>query len=103
MSAHLLVLYGEPKDPTAFERYYRGTHIPIAKTMPGLRSYTINTGPVSTPEGKAPYFLVATLEFDSMEAIGAAFASPEGRAAAGDVPNFATGGVTMVMYETESV
>jgi hypothetical protein len=29
--------------------------------------------------------------------------SPEGQAAGADVPNFATGGATMVMYETESL
>jgi hypothetical protein len=38
-----------------------------------------------------------------MEAIGAAVASPEGQAAVADIPNFATGGATVLTYETESV
>jgi len=103
MAAQLLAMYGAPTDPTAFEQHYRGTHIPLAKRMPGLRSYSVSKGPVSAGDGKPPYFLVAVLEFDSMEAIGAAVASPEGQAAVADVPNFATGGATILTYETESV
>ena len=103
MAAHLVVLYGIPADPAAFEAYYRATHIPLAKKMPGLRTYTINKGALAAGDGKPPYFLVATLEFDSLEALGAAASSPEGKAASADVPNFATGGSTLLMYEAESV
>jgi uncharacterized protein (TIGR02118 family) len=103
MAAQLLVLYGHPTDPAAFESYYFATHIPIAKKMPGLRSYTVNDGPIGAGDGKAPYFLVAILEFDSKAALGAALASPEGAAAAADVPKFATGGATLLIYETKPV
>ena len=41
--------------------------------------------------------------FDSMEAIGAAFASPPGQAAAADLANFAQAGVEMQMYDTKMV
>jgi uncharacterized protein (TIGR02118 family) len=102
LGAHVLALYHTPADPTAFEQYYRGTHIPIAKRMPGLRSYTISKGPLASAGG-APYYLVAVLAFDSMDAIQAATGSPEGQAVLADIPNFATGGVTILMYETEVV
>jgi uncharacterized protein (TIGR02118 family) len=102
LGAQVLELYNVPADPTAFEQYYHGTHIPIAKRMPGLRSYVINKGPLASVGG-APYYLVAVLSFDSMDAIQAAMRSPEGQAMLADVPNFATGGVTIVMYETETV
>lgn len=94
----LLVLYNAPTDPAAFDRYYRETHIPIANRIPGLRSYTINSGPVTALAGTAPY-LVAELTFDSMADLNAALASPEGKAAADDLPNFATGGVTLLAYD----
>ncbi len=103
MAAQLLVLYNQPNDPAAFEAYYAGTHVPIAKRIPGLRKYSVSRGPVAIVAGEGSYFFVATLEFDDMAAIGAAFASPEGQAAAGDVANFATGGVTMLTYETQEV
>jgi uncharacterized protein (TIGR02118 family) len=52
--------------------------------------------------GTAPH-LVAELEFASMAAVDAAFASPEGQATAGDPANFAQAGVTIMMFETETV
>ena len=101
--ANLVVIYGKPPDPTAFDAYYFGRHVPLAKTIPGLRSYTVSRGPVATPAGPAEAHLVATLEFDDMAAIQAAFASPEGQAAAADVRSFATGGAEMLMFETAQV
>jgi uncharacterized protein (TIGR02118 family) len=103
MAAQLLALYGAPTDPAAFEAHYFGTHVPLAKKMPGLRSYTVNKGALSAGDGKPPYFLLAILEFDSMEALGAAAGSPEGQAAVADVPTFATGGCTILTYETQTV
>ncbi len=103
MAAHVLALYNAPTDPARFEQYYHGTHIPIAKRLPGLRSYSLSKGALATPAGAAPYYMVADLGFDSMEAITAAMTSPEGQATIADVPNFASGGVTLLMYETSDV
>ena len=101
--AKLVVLYKTPQDTAAFDAYYASTHIPIAKKIPGLRSYEVSTGPVLSPAGASGVHLVATLTFDNLEAIQAAFASPEGQAAAADVGKFASGGVDMLMFETKSV
>lgn len=103
MGAQVLVIYNMPTDPTAFEQYYHGTHIPLAKRMPGLRSCVISKGPLASGSGDSPYYLVAVLSFDSMDAIQAAMASPEGQATVADVPKFATSGVTILMYETQDV
>lgn len=99
---YLLVQYGVPTDAAEFDRYYRETHIPLAKTIPELREYTISDGPVSPLAGTAPH-LVALLGFDSPEALQAAFASPEGQATAADLANFATGGVSMFAYRGKLV
>jgi uncharacterized protein (TIGR02118 family) len=98
----LLVLYNTPAEPAAFDRYYHETHIPIAKKIPGLRSYRISTGPVQALVGNAPH-LVAILDFDSMAGLNAALASADGQAAAADVTNFASGGVTLLIYDSTSV
>jgi hypothetical protein len=37
----LTVLYGHPKDPAHFERYYLETHTPIALRVKGLRRFEI--------------------------------------------------------------
>jgi uncharacterized protein (TIGR02118 family) len=99
MSARILALYGHPTDAAAFDRHYSDTHIPLAKKLPGLRSYTVNDGQVGAPDGKSPYYLIAELTFDSLSDIQAALASAEGAAAAGDLSTFATGGVTLLWSE----
>ena len=101
--ADLVVLYKTPIDPAAFDKYYFDNHVPLAKKIPGLRRYTVSKGPIATPGGPSALHLIATLSFDSMADIGAAFASPEGKATAADVPKFATGGVEMNFFETAQV
>lgn len=92
----LTVLYGHPEDPAAFDKYYAETHIPLAKKIPGVERYTVsNPGPGA--DGSAPaYHLVAVLEFADEAAVGASMSGPEGAAAVADVPNFASGGATML-------
>jgi uncharacterized protein (TIGR02118 family) len=99
--AQVVVTYKTPKDPAAFDKYYADTHIGLAKKMPGLRKFQISQGPVATPAGPSGAHLIATLSFDSVAAIQAAFSSPEGQAAVGDLPNFATGGADVVFYDTK--
>ena len=101
--AKAIALYNPPADADAFDSYYYGTHVPLAKRMPGLRSYTVSDGPIATPAGPAPYHLVAVLEFDSMAAIGAALGSPEGQAVVADLGNFASGGVSVLMFDEKSI
>jgi uncharacterized protein (TIGR02118 family) len=47
--------------------------------------------------------MIAELDFDDRAALAAAFASPEGQAAAQDVPKFATGGSDSLVYDLEDV
>ena len=101
--AKLVVMYNQPADPAAFDAYYFGKHVPLAKTIPGLRGYEVNASPVATPQGPSAFHLVATLSFDSMADIAAAFASKEGQATAADVANFAQAGVQMIMFDTRMV
>ena len=99
--ATLLVLYKNPADPAAFDRYYFSTHVPLARKIPGLRRYEVSAGPITTPQGDAPYHLVATLSFDSLDAIRQALGSPEGQPAGGDLGNFAQAGVELLMFDSK--
>lgn len=98
--ATLLVLYKNPTDPAAFDQHYFSTHVPLARKIPGLRRYEVSAGPITTPQGDAPYHLVATLSFDSLDAIQQALRSPEGLATAGDLANFAQAGVELLMFDS---
>ena len=98
--ARLVVMYKTPRDGAAFDKYYVGTHVPIAKKIPGLRKYEISRGGVATPAGPSSYHLVAILHFDDVPAIQAAFGSAEGKAALDDLQNFASGGADVFMFES---
>jgi len=82
MTARFLALYETPADPGAFDRHYRQIHIPLLRQLPGLRQYTVSRD-VATLHG-GPCYLIAELEWDTMDELRGAFASPEGRATAGD-------------------
>ena len=101
--AQVVVTSKTPKDAAAFDKHYAETHIPLAKKMPGLRKYQVSKGPVATPAGPSGIHLIATLTFDDMAAVGAAFGSAEGRATAADVPKFASGGADIVFFDTKEV
>jgi uncharacterized protein (TIGR02118 family) len=81
--ARFLVFWERPTDPEAFERHYREVHIPLARKIPGLRSYAITD--TSEPVRGEAYFRIAELRWDSMDDLRAGFASTEARAVADDV------------------
>ena len=101
--AELVVLYKTPKDTAAFDKHYAETHIPIAKKLPGLKKYAVSKGPVGSPAGPSGIHLVAILTYDRVTEIQAAFGSAEGKAAAGDVAKFASGGADLLIFDTKEV
>jgi len=99
MTVKANVHYGAPTDAAHFEDYFVNTHAPLAKAMPGLRTFEFGKA-ISNLDGSATdVFWIATLTFDSVEAIQAALASPEGQATVADMANYASGGATTVLSE----
>jgi uncharacterized protein (TIGR02118 family) len=82
MTARFLAVYETPADPGAFDRHYREIHIPLLRDLPGLRRYTVSRD-LTALHGE-PFYLVTELEWDTMDELRAAFASPQGRATAAD-------------------
>jgi uncharacterized protein (TIGR02118 family) len=98
----LTVLYGHPQDPAAFDRYYREVHIPLARTMKGLKGWTIGKCESAVPGQPPPYYMIVGLFAETRADLEAIIASPEGQATVEDVPRFATGGFTF-MFDDEVV
>ena len=100
--AKLVILYGHPADPAAFEEYYAGQHIPYAgKHMPNVRGAE-NMRVVSAADGgPAPYYRVSQLTYDSVADLQAGISSEEGRSTIADLANFATGGATLLVAEED--
>lgn len=101
--AKLIALYRTPQNPAAFDDYYFSRHVPLAKEIRELRRYQVNAGPVMTPTGPSDIHLTAILDFDSLADLQAALASPQGQAAAGDIANFASGGVELLILDTREI
>ncbi|SIT43722.1 Uncharacterized 11.0 kDa protein in thcB-thcC intergenic region [Paraburkholderia ribeironis] len=101
--AKLVALYKTPSNPDAFDAHYFSKHVPLAKTISGLRRYEVSAGPVATPQGDSPYYLAAILSFDSIDSLQQGLNSPEGRATAGDLANFAQAGVELLVFDTKDV
>ena len=97
----LVVAYGSPDDPDAFDRHYADTHIPLVHKIPNLRRFESGKV-VGTPDGSPPpYYYLAELSFEDADALQESLGSPEGQAAAADVGNFASGGATVMIAQAE--
>ena len=62
----------------AAEKHYLGTHVSIARRLPGLRNYVIGKL-IKTAGIEDSRYRMAILVFDSLDAYRAAYASPAGR------------------------
>ena len=99
----LLVLYGQPIDPAAFDKHYSEVHIPIARRMRGLKKWTVGKVTGTADGQPSPYYYLADLYMESREDFEKLLSSPEGQAAVADVPNYATGGATFLYTEIEEL
>lgn len=98
---YICAVYGEPIDADQFRKHYLETHLPLARYLPGLvdMHYSFDVAMLG-PDPQ--YFCVWTGTFEDADAAAAAMQAPEGQAVAADVPNFASGGVTLFQYSAES-
>jgi uncharacterized protein (TIGR02118 family) len=81
-----------------FTRYWLETHTPMAKKMPGLRTYSVNV--VRPPPNREPDFDgVVEMSFDDIESMKKAFASPEGQATQKDSEQFTSKMTTLFIDE----
>jgi uncharacterized protein (TIGR02118 family) len=71
--------------------------------LPVFRRYTVS-GNAAAVRGGEPFYLVAELDWDDMDALLVAFCSPEGQATVGDVAEFAPDRrVRSMIFEVEDV
>jgi uncharacterized protein (TIGR02118 family) len=103
--AIVTVIYKQPKDTAAFEKYYAETHVPLV----GANQQEIGFSKAeltrfeSNLDGSAPaLYRQAELYFPSMAALKKGTATPGFKKVAGDLPNFATGGLDgLIAVETK--
>ncbi|MBH3368654.1 MULTISPECIES: EthD family reductase [Pseudomonas] len=95
----VIVLYGVPTDPAAFDQYYEEVHTPLVKAIPHLKSFSVSKGPITIVGGGGPYYRIALLGYADLESLEESQMSSEGMKASMDAANFATGGMTALVME----
>jgi len=98
----LMVLYGHPPNPEAFEKYYLGVHMPLVAAMKGARRMEAARCVPQADGSPPPFYRVFEMWFDSPEQMAAVFDTPEGKKVRADLPNFAEGtAVTRVVCKLD--
>jgi|SRR5579872_1190891 len=92
----IVVLYGHPKSPADFEKYYAEHHLPLVDKVKGIKraEYAKVVAPPNGPQ--PPFYRTAELWFESPEQMQQVMSTPEAKIVVDDVPNFATGGATVM-------
>jgi uncharacterized protein (TIGR02118 family) len=102
-AAIVTVLYNPPKDPAAFEKYYKETHLPLVVANQqeiGFERADL-TKFSSTLDGKKPtFYRQAELYFESMDDLQTGLATPGFKKVADDLKNFASGGLIGLIATT---
>lgn len=103
--ACMLVIYKTPKDPEAFDEHYFNVHVPMAKKLPGLVEYETSNGKIVGMAGAMDPYLIASLKFESLDKIKAAFGTDLGKALAKDRKTLAPedAQVQMFLFEQQLV
>ncbi|UXT61254.1 EthD family reductase (plasmid) [Agrobacterium fabrum] len=92
----LIALYAQPADASQFRDHLEKVHLPLVSKFPHLRAMRHGFD-VANPAGPS-YYAVVECEFETEASMKAALASPQGEAAAADVPNYASAGVTILTF-----
>lgn len=90
----MIALFKKPEDPTSFDEYYFGTHIPLTEKIPGLQEVRITKF-----QGDAPYYLMCEMTYESKDAFKTASKTQESKASGKDVMSFAGNLVTFLFGE----
>ena len=102
--AIVTVFYKLPKNPTAFEKYYSATHLPLVSSKQQEIGFTKAelTKFTSTLDGKKPtFYRQAELYFNSLDDAKKGMQTPGFKAVSDDLGKFATGGlIAMLAVET---
>jgi len=81
-------MYKTPEDVEAFDKHYFEVHMPIVAKIPGLIKSEVSKLK-ALPGSENKYYMMTEMYYDDMDAFNAAMASPEGKASAKDLVNFA--------------
>ncbi len=95
------VIYPHPDNAEHFKRYYKGTHVPLVRQLPGLKSCSYAYPAALGDAGGAP-FCIFQAWFDRADAMGQALQSDMGKKVAADVPIYSPKGATLFHFAQQN-
>lgn len=84
----LVALYKTPADKEMFDKHYNEVHMPLVAKIPGLIRSEVSKMK-ALPGTESGYYIMTEMYYEDMDSFNAAMASPEGKASARDIVNFA--------------
>ncbi|CAG8256297.1 unnamed protein product [Penicillium salamii] len=91
MTFTAIVMYPNEADIHFDEDYYMKTHMPLVETTwkkYGLNSWQVTKFPNALDGSRSEYLIMATLEWESQEALQTALKDPASANVFSDIPNF---------------
>jgi uncharacterized protein (TIGR02118 family) len=81
--AKIIALIQEPKNKEAFDKHYFDIHVPLVRKIPGVKNHVVKRV-IQTQNTNLNLYLLVEVEFESLQALDHAMASPEGLAVTED-------------------
>jgi uncharacterized protein (TIGR02118 family) len=99
MTVKVVVLYGQPADPAAFDEHYFNVHLPLCAKIPGLERTETAKLVAALDGGEASFYRLTELYFPDADTMGAAMGGPEGQATNADFAAIAPEGTRLYMAD----
>ena len=101
--AKLIVIYPRPTDIDAFDKVYREEHVPMAVEKLAGKTRIVATKIIGSPQGIAPFHVMAEVHFPSLEALQACAASEGGKQTLAHAVSISSGGSPIFLVAEEQV
>jgi uncharacterized protein (TIGR02118 family) len=98
----LVVVYGHPTDPAAFQGRLHNSHIPLVWEVPGVQEIVIHSSMAGLDGTAGDIYQLGTVIFASQAEMQEALVSEQAQVALVDLADFATGGFTAYLTHFES-
>jgi uncharacterized protein (TIGR02118 family) len=96
----LVAMYKTPQDKEMFDKHYFEVHMPIVAKIPGLIKSEVSKLK-ALPGAESGFYMITEMYYEDMDAFNAAMGSPEGKASARDIVNFAKDNVEFYIGKVE--
>ncbi len=95
----VLLLFGSPRDETAFDSYFEETHRPLLNRLPNIEQIIVHRV-AGAATGTSPYHVIVELGYPSEDVMQESLNGADGQAMARDFQAFASGGVTILFCQS---